>query len=87
MVYNKFPIPLINRMEKHFLVISSGLTEAQKQVTKKLNTWVENFAEVFQQQHENRRLAEMLANVIFYLYYARALSSISIFYFGGGKRL
>ena len=46
-------------MEKHFLVMSSGLTEAQKQVTKKLQDWVEDFAEVFQQRHEQKRFVEM----------------------------
>ena len=51
-VYNKFPIPLINRLEKHFLVMSSGLTEPQKQLTKKLKAWVEDFAEVFQPAYE-----------------------------------
>ena len=51
-VYNKFPIPLINRLEKHFLVMSSGLTEPQKELTKKLKSWVEYFAEVFQPVHE-----------------------------------
>ena len=54
-VYNRFPIPLINRLEKHFLVMSSGLTDAQKQVTKKLQAWVENFAEIFQQPHKEKR--------------------------------
>ena len=54
-VYNKFPIPLINRMEKHFLVMSSGLTEAQKNVTEKLQAWVEDFAEVILPAHERKR--------------------------------
>lgn len=58
-VYNKFPIPLINRMEKHFLVMSSGLTAPQKQVSEKLQAWVEDFAEVFQQLHEKKRFVKM----------------------------
>ncbi|CAH3163087.1 unnamed protein product, partial [Porites evermanni] len=53
-VYNRFPIPLINRMEKHFLVMSSGLTEAQKNVTKELQAWVEEFADVFRPLHERQ---------------------------------
>ena len=58
-VYNKFPIPLINRMEKHFLVMSSGLTEKQKHVTKELQAWVEEFAEVILKPHERKRLVKM----------------------------
>ncbi|XP_078382607.1 E3 ubiquitin-protein ligase rnf213-alpha-like isoform X3 [Oculina patagonica] len=56
-VYNNFPIPLINRLEKHFLVMSSGLTEPQEQLTRKLNDWVKDFAEVFQPAHENPKRA------------------------------
>ena len=59
MVYDTFPIPLINRMEKHFLVMSSGLTEAQKHVTKELQAWVEEFAEVILKPHERKRLVKM----------------------------
>lgn len=54
-VYNKFPIPLINRLEKHFLVMSSGLTDAQEQVSRELNAWVEDFAHIFQPVHETKK--------------------------------
>lgn len=55
-VYNRFPIPLINRMEKHFLVMSSGFSEGQKKVTEELKAWVEEFAHVFRPLHEGNRL-------------------------------
>ena len=54
-VYNKFPIPLINRLEKHFLVMSSGLTDAQEQLSRELNAWVEDFADIFQPAHETNK--------------------------------
>ena len=54
-VYNKFPIPLINRLEKHFLVMSSGLTDAQEQLSRELNAWVEDFADIFQPAHETHK--------------------------------
>ena len=54
-VYNKFPIPLINRLEKHFLVMSSGLTRPQKEVTRKLKVWVDNFADILQPPHRKKR--------------------------------
>ena len=44
-VYKRFPIPLINRLEKHLLVMSTGLTEDQARLVKKLEDWVELFSE------------------------------------------
>ncbi|XP_052243455.1 E3 ubiquitin-protein ligase RNF213-like [Dreissena polymorpha] len=43
-VYKKFPIPLINRLEKHFLTINSILDERQIQLAKKLQEWAHMFA-------------------------------------------
>ena len=45
-VYNKFPIPLINRLEKHFLVTSTSLTADQMELVQKLKNWVDAFAKV-----------------------------------------
>jgi len=42
-VYNKFPIPLINRLEKHFLSLKNMLTPGQLELTKKLQKWAEDF--------------------------------------------
>ena len=44
-VYKRFPIPLINRLEKHLLVMSTGLTEDQARLVKKLEDWVNLFSE------------------------------------------
>lgn len=55
-VYNKFPIPLINRLEKHFLVMSSGLTKLQEELTRELEDWVEDFASILHRNHEKQRL-------------------------------
>jgi hypothetical protein len=43
-VYSRFPIPLINRMEKHFLAMKSVLSPEQKKTVERLNTWVSQFA-------------------------------------------
>ena len=45
-VYNNFPIPLINRLEKHFLVTLTSLTPDQKDLVQKIRTWANEFAEV-----------------------------------------
>ncbi|XP_053385748.1 E3 ubiquitin-protein ligase RNF213-like [Mercenaria mercenaria] len=41
-VYRKFPIPLINRLEKHCLSSSTLLSEGQKFLADELSMWVEN---------------------------------------------
>jgi hypothetical protein len=48
-VYNRFAIPLINRLEKHLLVMSTGLTECQLTLVKELQEWVKLFSEAKQQ--------------------------------------
>ncbi|XP_049324067.1 E3 ubiquitin-protein ligase rnf213-alpha isoform X2 [Astyanax mexicanus] len=42
-VYRQFPIPLINRLEKHYLDINTVLRNEQKELVKELETWVEQF--------------------------------------------
>ena len=45
-VHEKFPIPLINRLEKHILTMSTMLTEDQIEVAEELTKWIKQFAEV-----------------------------------------
>lgn len=42
-VYEQFPIPLINRLEKHYLDIKTVLTEEQKVIARELEGWVNKF--------------------------------------------
>ena len=44
-VYKRFPIPLINRLEKHLLVMSTGLKARQTRLVKELENWVNHFSE------------------------------------------
>ena len=53
-VYNKFPIPLINRLEKHYLVTLTSLTPDQIKLVDKLKTWVSDFSEVTRENKGNR---------------------------------
>ncbi|PFX17552.1 E3 ubiquitin-protein ligase RNF213, partial [Stylophora pistillata] len=53
-VYNKFPIPLINRLEKHFLVTLTSLTPEQGNVVQKMNLWAGQFSEVSRESRRNR---------------------------------
>ncbi|XP_062507501.1 E3 ubiquitin-protein ligase rnf213-alpha-like isoform X2 [Corticium candelabrum] len=43
-VYKYFPIPLINRMEKHCLSINSVLSHLQKQIVERVKVWVQKFS-------------------------------------------
>ncbi|XP_050390801.2 E3 ubiquitin-protein ligase RNF213 [Patella vulgata] len=40
-VYDKFPIPLINRLEKHFLTQNNIMSEDQAKMSEKLKKWAE----------------------------------------------
>jgi len=45
-VYTQFPTPLINRLEKHFVVTSTILTEKQLKIMQKLKNWAEDFVSI-----------------------------------------
>ncbi|KAF6091974.1 hypothetical protein HJG60_000149 [Phyllostomus discolor] len=45
-VYNHFPIPLINRLEKHYLDINTVLERWQKDIVEELKAWVDSFVSV-----------------------------------------
>lgn len=45
-VYSKFPIPLINRFEKHILSTTTMLTKTQTKLAKQLQTWAHDFATI-----------------------------------------
>lgn len=47
-VHNKFPIPLINRLEKHYVSMTSILTSSQQDIVKKLCLWARDFVRIIQ---------------------------------------
>ncbi|WAR16700.1 R213A-like protein, partial [Mya arenaria] len=47
MVYTRFPIPLINRLEKHFLTSDCLLNSKQKQLANVLKEWAKHYVKVF----------------------------------------
>ncbi|KAI8513635.1 hypothetical protein Bbelb_079590 [Branchiostoma belcheri] len=51
-VYERFPIPLVNRLEKHFLAISTVLTPQQKAIADRLEGWAKAFATQRTAPHE-----------------------------------
>ena len=42
-VYDKFPIPLINRLEKHFLTLNNIMSGAQLAMAQALENWAKAF--------------------------------------------
>ena len=47
-VYKTFPTPLINRLEKHFVLTETILLDWQKEVLKQLKRWVEKFCTIIE---------------------------------------
>ena len=45
-VYEIFPTPLINRLEKHFVLVSSVLNDNETKVMIQLKNWVKRFATI-----------------------------------------
>ena len=45
-VYEKFPTPLINRLEKHFVLTSSILKDWQQEVLIDFNEWIKEFSTI-----------------------------------------
>jgi len=54
-VYSKFPIPLINRLEKHYLVLSASLNTQQKNIVERIDKWVLQFSTVNIPRHQQMR--------------------------------
>ena len=42
-VYDKFPIPLINRLEKHFLTLNNIMNKDQLDLAEALEKWAKEF--------------------------------------------
>ncbi|XP_035676169.1 LOW QUALITY PROTEIN: E3 ubiquitin-protein ligase rnf213-alpha-like [Branchiostoma floridae] len=53
-VYEKFPIPLINRLEKHVLSVSTILTPAQCGIAKRVGEWAKAFVNEAGARNRNR---------------------------------
>ena len=45
-MYQEFPTPLINRLEKHFVMYSSVLEDWQTSVLQDLEKWIKDFSNV-----------------------------------------
>ena len=57
-VYNEFPIPLINRLEKYIFTTESILDGDQKAAAYRLNEWVQHFSAIDIPAHERRQFKQ-----------------------------
>uniref|UniRef100_UPI0037E99DD8 E3 ubiquitin-protein ligase rnf213-alpha-like n=1 Tax=Semicossyphus pulcher TaxID=241346 RepID=UPI0037E99DD8 len=56
-VYEQFPIPLINRLEKHYLDINTVLRDEQKDIVRQLQSWVDDFICLSSQHYMTKQYA------------------------------
>ncbi|XP_070188878.1 E3 ubiquitin-protein ligase rnf213-alpha-like [Littorina saxatilis] len=68
-VYDKFPIPLINRLEKHFLTLNNIMTDAQLAMAKKLEKWAKDFVKSNSPTRANERNKEEAVGDVFMGYH------------------
>ncbi|KAK0137548.1 E3 ubiquitin-protein ligase rnf213-alpha [Merluccius polli] len=75
-VYKQFPIPLINRLEKHYLDINTVLKKEQKSTVKKLERWVEQFVSLSKQHTVVPQTYKYQASDVFIGYHSDTCASV-----------
>ncbi|KAM4740057.1 E3 ubiquitin-protein ligase rnf213-alpha-like [Anableps anableps] len=72
-VYEQFPIPLINRLEKHCLDINTVLKMEQRDIAEQLQTWVNNFISI---EHHGSTSKTYFPGDVFIGYHSDTCSSV-----------
>lgn len=75
-VYKQFPIPLINRLEKHYLDINTVLKNEQKQLVKRLEKWVGDFITSKSQHSPAPQAAQYCPADVFIGYHSDTCASV-----------
>ncbi|XP_034566958.1 E3 ubiquitin-protein ligase rnf213-alpha [Notolabrus celidotus] len=75
-VYKQFPIPLINRLEKHYLDIQTVLKSEQKRLVKELEKWVQLFVSVGSQHIAAAQTYKYKAQDVFIGYHSDTCASV-----------
>uniref|UniRef100_A0A663EII0 RING-type E3 ubiquitin transferase n=1 Tax=Aquila chrysaetos chrysaetos TaxID=223781 RepID=A0A663EII0_AQUCH len=74
-VYKHFPIPLINRLEKHYLDISTVLDKGQRETVEELKKWVCEFTAANTEEHFISKQKYSLSDV-FVGYHSNTCASV-----------
>ncbi|XP_074524614.1 E3 ubiquitin-protein ligase rnf213-alpha-like [Halichoeres trimaculatus] len=72
-VYEQFPIPLINRLEKHYLDINAVLRDEEKDIVKQLQSWVDDFVSPSTQHNV---MKQYIPSEVFIGYHSDTCSSV-----------
>ncbi|MBN3286120.1 RN213 ligase, partial [Polyodon spathula] len=75
-VYKQFPIPLINRLEKHYLDINTILKSDQKQIVEELGKWVDVFVAVDNHQSFAQETQMYVPSDVFIGYHSDTCASV-----------
>nr|XP_057905202.1 E3 ubiquitin-protein ligase rnf213-alpha isoform X2 [Doryrhamphus excisus] len=76
-VYKQFPIPLINRLEKHYLDIHTVLKPEQKRIVEELEKWVRSFVTVKGHHFDVNRSYAYLPSDVFIGYHSDTCASVT----------
>ncbi|XP_077981926.1 E3 ubiquitin-protein ligase rnf213-alpha-like [Glandiceps talaboti] len=69
----KYPIPLINRLEKHYIVMKDVLTMFEREIVDELENWINDFTVI---QHQRKGTKVFQPKDVFIGYHGDAVSSI-----------
>uniref|UniRef100_A0A3B4U3I8 RZ-type domain-containing protein n=1 Tax=Seriola dumerili TaxID=41447 RepID=A0A3B4U3I8_SERDU len=72
-VYKQFPIPLINRLEKHYLDMKTVLSDEQEYIASQLQEWVDDFVSL-SRQHSTKK--QYVPSDVFIGYHSDTCSSV-----------
>nr|XP_046247516.1 E3 ubiquitin-protein ligase rnf213-alpha-like isoform X2 [Scatophagus argus] len=72
-VYKQFPIPLINRLEKHYLDMNTVLGNEQREIARQLQEWVDNFVSSTVQRSMKK---DYIPSEVFIGYHSDTCSSV-----------
>ncbi|KAM6966144.1 LOW QUALITY PROTEIN: E3 ubiquitin-protein ligase rnf213-alpha-like [Tautogolabrus adspersus] len=75
-VYKQFPIPLINRLEKHYLDIQTVLKTEQKRIVGELEEWVKLFVSLGSQHAATAQTYKYKAPDVFIGYHSDTCASV-----------
>eukprot|EP00090_Calanus_glacialis_P031123 TRINITY_DN5102_c0_g1_i8.p1 TRINITY_DN5102_c0_g1~~TRINITY_DN5102_c0_g1_i8.p1 ORF type:complete len:2193 (-),score=498.77 TRINITY_DN5102_c0_g1_i8:57-6239(-) len=75
-VYSRFPIPLINRLEKHFLGMETILEQSFYNLVDKLRLWVKSFCEVDIPTYKKNKYQQYRHDDVFVGYHEDAIPGI-----------
>lgn len=63
-MYDKFPTPLINRLEKHFVLSETIISDWQNEVLNDLEEWINNYIKSIDAVSNKRFISSIINKII-----------------------